>query len=102
MSDKIDSSSGGPLPPNVVWVEREMEPETVIDFHINVPSGGYVQPKNRRALAGEVFRKLNQPKPSVHRISVDKRTHQIRFENETEDEVTIVIEPKGERWTLQI
>lgn len=28
------------------------------------------------------------------RISVDKRTHKIRFENETENEVVIVIEPK--------
>jgi len=29
-----------------------------------------------------------------HEVVVDKRTHRIRFENETEHEVTIVIEPK--------
>ena len=29
------------------------------------------------------------------RIVVDKRTHRIRLENETESEVTIVVEEKG-------
>ena len=29
------------------------------------------------------------------RIVVDKRTHRVRLENETESEVTIVIEEKG-------
>ncbi len=28
-------------------------------------------------------------------IRVDKRTHRVRFEGETEDEVAIVVEPKG-------
>ena len=30
----------------------------------------------------------------VRKIAVDKRTHRIRFEGETENEVTIVVEPK--------
>ncbi|MDT5155650.1 MAG: hypothetical protein QOH51_7 [Acidobacteriota bacterium] len=29
---------------------------------------------------------------TIRRIPVDKKTHRIRFEDETEDEVTIVIE----------
>lgn len=31
----------------------------------------------------------------VRRIVVDKRTHRVRLENETESEVTVVIEEKG-------
>jgi hypothetical protein len=34
------------------------------------------------------------PVPQAERVVVDKRTHRIRFEGETENEVTIVIEPK--------
>lgn len=33
----------------------------------------------------------------VRRIVVDKRTHRVRLENETESEVTVVIEEKGRR-----
>ena len=32
--------------------------------------------------------------PDTRMLVVNKRTHQIRFENETEDEVTIIIEGK--------
>ena len=31
------------------------------------------------------------------RHTINKRTHRIRFENETEDQVTIIIEPQGEQ-----
>ena len=31
------------------------------------------------------------------RIVVDKRTHRVRLENETESEVTVVIEEKGRK-----
>lgn len=31
----------------------------------------------------------------TQRIVVDKRTHRIRYENETEHEVTVIIEPKS-------
>ncbi|HEX8071070.1 MAG TPA: hypothetical protein VF546_14030 [Pyrinomonadaceae bacterium] len=31
------------------------------------------------------------------RLRVNKRTHRIRFEGETEDSVEVVIEPKGEQ-----
>ena len=31
----------------------------------------------------------------VRRIVVDKRTHRVRLENETESEVTVIIEEKG-------
>ena len=31
------------------------------------------------------------------RIVVDKRTHRVRLENETESEVTVVIEERGDR-----
>ena len=33
--------------------------------------------------------------PPPRRIVVDKRTHRVRLENETESEVTIIIEEKG-------
>ncbi len=32
--------------------------------------------------------------PPARRITVNKRTHRIRFEGETEDEVTIVVEKR--------
>jgi hypothetical protein len=35
--------------------------------------------------------------PPPRRIVVDKRTHRVRLENETESEVTVVIEEKGGR-----
>jgi hypothetical protein len=31
---------------------------------------------------------------SVRKFHVNKRTHRVRFEGETEDEVTVVIEPR--------
>lgn len=40
----------------------------------------------------EVTHNLDSPD---RRLTVNKRTHRIRFEGETEDQVTIVIEPKG-------
>ena len=46
-------------------------------------------------------RKSGRPKQppegegTPRRIVVDKRTHRVRLENETESEVTIVIEEKG-------
>ena len=33
----------------------------------------------------------------VRRIVVDKRTHRVHLENETESEVTVVIEERGRR-----
>ena len=33
--------------------------------------------------------------PGAQSITVNKRTHRIRFEGETEDEVTVVIEPRA-------
>ena len=44
-----------------------------------------------RQLAGSI----SQP-DAERRVVVNKRTHRIRFEDETEDQVTIVIEPKGD------
>jgi hypothetical protein len=44
--------------------------------------------------------RLNQPledERPTRRIVVDKRTHRVRLENETESEVTVVIEEKGGR-----
>ncbi len=38
--------------------------------------------------------KQQSPGPPVKRITVNKRTHRVKFENETESEVTIVIEEK--------
>ncbi len=38
--------------------------------------------------------KQKNPAPPVKRITVNKRTHRVKFENETEPEVTIVIEEK--------
>jgi hypothetical protein len=42
--------------------------------------------------------RLKQPRGGEdppRRIVVDKRTHRVRLENETESEVTIIIEEKG-------
>lgn len=53
--------------------------------------------------AGDGSRKsgrLKQPPEDegpIRRIVVDKRTHRVRLENETESEVTVVIEEKGDR-----
>ncbi len=38
---------------------------------------------------------ISQP-DAERRITIDKRRQRIRFEDETEDQVTIVIEPKGD------
>ncbi len=42
-----------------------------------------------------LVRSLSQPE-AERRVVVNKRTHRIRFEDETEEQVTIVIEPKGD------
>lgn len=39
-------------------------------------------------------KKLNVEKDDSFRATIDKRNHRIRYENETEEAVTIVIEPK--------
>ena len=39
---------------------------------------------------------LEHRRPDTRAMIVNKRTHRIRFENETEESVTIVIEPKAE------
>lgn len=50
---------------------------------------------------GDGGRKSGRPKQPERggsppqRIVVDKRTHRVRLENETESEVTVVIEEKG-------
>lgn len=44
-----------------------------------------------RKLIGDMERERRE---SVRIIRVNKRTHRLRFESETEEEVTIVIEPK--------
>ncbi len=38
--------------------------------------------------------KIANEAPPIERITVNKRTHRVRFENETESEVTIVIEKR--------
>ena len=47
--------------------------------------------KRLQAKVDEIIRE----RQTARRIAVNKRTHRVRFENETEDEVTIVIEKKG-------
>jgi hypothetical protein len=41
------------------------------------------------------LKKLGGDEAPPRRIVVDKRTHRVRLENETESEVTVVIEEKG-------
>jgi hypothetical protein len=54
---------------------------------IEEPGGGGREPgRPRRPEKGD------EP---PRRIVVDKRTHRVRLENETESEVTVVIEEKG-------
>ena len=52
----------------------------------------------RKKTSDEILKELQQKADetkAVQRITVNKRTHRVRFENETEDEVTIVIEKEG-------
>jgi hypothetical protein len=49
--------------------------------------------KRLQKLVDEIIRE----RETVRRIPVNKKTHRIRFENETEDEVTIVIENRRHR-----
>jgi hypothetical protein len=44
--------------------------------------------------SGRLKRPAGEEAPP-RRIVVDKRTHRVRLENETESEVTVVIEEKG-------
>lgn len=44
---------------------------------------------------GRTTSPLTEGEPPVRRIVVDKRTHRVRLENETESEVTVVIEERG-------
>ena len=46
------------------------------------------------ARPGRLKRPAGEEAPP-RRIVVDKRTHRVRLENETESEVTVVIEEKG-------
>jgi hypothetical protein len=46
------------------------------------------------ASSGQRKRPAGEEAPP-RRIVVDKRTHRVRLENETESEVTVVIEEKG-------
>lgn len=58
---------------------------------------GYASPVETDDELLETFGYTRCPVPrlsSEQRIIVDKRTHRIRFENESEHEVTIIIEPK--------
>ena len=49
--------------------------------------------ENSRGLK-DAREKQQSSEPPVKRITVNKRTHRVKFENETESEVTIVIEEK--------
>jgi hypothetical protein len=54
--------------------------------------------KAMRNVEGVGSGRLKQPaggEAPPRRIVVDKRTHRVRLENETESEVTVVIEEKG-------
>jgi hypothetical protein len=43
------------------------------------------------------LKRAGEDEAPVRRIVVNKRTHRVRLENETESEVTVVIEEKGGR-----
>lgn len=43
------------------------------------------------------LKQLPEDEKPIRRIVVDKRTHRVHLENETESEVTVVIEEKGRR-----
>ena len=53
--------------------------------------------RNTENNPGDKGRSESPPKgePPIRRIVVDKRTHRFRLENETESEVTVVIEERG-------
>jgi hypothetical protein len=52
--------------------------------------------KQLRAKSDESVRRLQEVREKrVTTIKVDKRTQRIRFEGETEDQVTVIIEPKA-------
>ncbi len=41
--------------------------------------------------------RFEEEQASTKRITVNKRTHRVRYENETEDSVDVVIEKKGSK-----
>jgi hypothetical protein len=45
-----------------------------------------------KQFSGELKQQAKNIMPDSRSLTVNKRTHRIRFENETEDEVTIIIE----------
>jgi hypothetical protein len=70
-------------------MRREEEREEMNEFdeamrNIEHPPGGKGRPESSQ-----------EGEPPIRRIVVDKRTHRVRLENETESEVTVVIEEKG-------
>jgi hypothetical protein len=50
--------------------------------------------KKLKELQAESEQRLKDIKTGTRRIRVDKKTHRIRFEGETEESVTVVIEKK--------
>ena len=52
--------------------------------------------KELQASSERRLKELRSKEPDQRRIYVDKRTHRIRFEDETEDSVTIVIEKEDQ------
>jgi hypothetical protein len=50
-----------------------------------------------KKLQDENEQRLKDMESGTRRIRVDKKTHRIRFEGETEEDVTIVIEKKEDK-----
>jgi len=47
-------------------------------------------------LKADAEQRVKDSESGTHRIRVNKKTHRIRFEDETEEGVTIIIERKGD------
>jgi hypothetical protein len=76
------ASGGGPLRPH--YVDRDH------GFHEGFFAHAHGRIFDRALTPDEVKREYD-----TQRITVNKRTHRIKFENETESSVDVVIEPKG-------
>lgn len=84
-------SGGGPLPYAVVHVERD----SVESFCPGQPYSGRIY--DHALTSDQVEREYE-----TRRITVNKTTHRIRFENETESSVDVVIEAKDATKALQV
>lgn len=84
--ERIERCDGGVLPVRQITLERDGREH----FWPSVKTFGMVPIPTM----SERYRFLKNQAEQAQRITVNKTTHRIRFENQTESSVDVVIEPK--------